>query len=70
MYQKVIFDIKIIYFYFGVNRTTLSDKWPNQEVKKQRGKKIEILIYGHICCITLHFSKKHMKKYACYKNNK
>ena len=29
--------------------------------KKQSGKKIEILICGHICCITLHFTKKHMK---------
>ena len=34
--------------------------------KKQSGKKIEILICGRLCCITLHFSKKRMKKYACY----
>ena len=34
--------------------------------KKESGKKIEILICGRICGISLHFSEKCMKKYVCY----
>ena len=31
--------------------------------KKESGKKLEILICGRICGITLHFGEKCMKKY-------
>ena len=64
MYEKRHIDIKIIYFYFGVKQDHRQMTKPGS--KKQSGKKIEILICGCMCCFTLHYSKKCMKKYACY----
>ena len=64
MYEKDILTLKLFIFILVLNRTT--DKWPNQEVKSKVVQKVEVLICGGICCITLHFSKKRKKKCAYY----
>ena len=64
MYYVDTMTLKLFIFILVLNRTT--DKWSKPGSKKQSGKEIEILICGRICCITLHFSKKRMKKYASY----
>ena len=62
MYDTDMLTLKLFIFIFVLNRTT--DKYSKPGSKKQSGKKIEILICGHICGITLPLSKKGMKKYV------
>ena len=64
MYHRDILTLKLCNFILVLNRTT--DKWPNQEVKGKQQNILKILIHGPICCTTLHYSKKCMKKYVRY----